>query len=367
MKAIVSAATVAIFLAQRGGAADRATQKPQRPPDPKFVIYSAAADAELGGSLFRVLRGTDQVSRLAKAETIEKALESPAGVLVLVMPGRTVPKLEKETLGALKKRKIVGIGIGAAQLFGQMGLEINGGACAHGFKPPTIKIMPSVLLGKPKGADPIPALVESPEPEPEPGAARPDVFGLFAPPRGQNADAVDVLARWTASPNYASAVRQGNCVLIGLPVPATQWTIPYAEFVRTVCQALSERPLEPFSTARRELTRPGTYEFKLARRGSTDEPFDRKFYFRFSEPTKFTARLEHSGSNSVMLLFMGESEQRLHWTRRDARQDGNLEITADISREDIADLGDRHWMLGVTNFGAQDGLSCKLTITIEKP
>lgn len=329
---------------------------------PKFIVYSSEADAEFRTALFRVLRGNDKVSRIAKADTIEKAVESEVDVLVLIMTGRKLPELEAKTIEALKKRKIVGIGAGAAVLFGKLGLEINLGACAHsGNVPPPVRISRSALLGDPKSTDPIQVCLDAPEEE------KLDNFAVFLPPGGSDASVVDVIARWAEDPNYAPIVRQGNCILIGVPVPATRWTDPYANLIKEVCQALLERKTEPFSTARRELTKPGTYEFKLAKRGSPDEPFEKTFYFRFSEATRLTARLEHSGSEAVMLIFMGQDENRMNWTRRDARNQEALEIASIIRQEQNETLGERYWVLKVTNFGGKGVADCKLKITCETP
>jgi hypothetical protein len=333
---------------------------------PMFVVYASEEDAEFGSSLFRVLRGNEKFARFDKAQTIEKAIASEADVLVLVLPKRELPKLEKGILEALKKRKIIGIGYGAAQLFGQLGLEINGGNCAHGVAaPPSVMVGKSELLGEPKNAKPLLVLREAAESEPD--ARKADFFGLFLPPREEKSSVVDVIARWTSDANYAPIVRQGNCVLIGIPVPSTRWTAPYADLIREMCLAMHERRLEVYSTARREVTRPGTYEFKLAKRGSIDPPFTKSFYFHFTEAKRFSAQLEHAGSDSVMLIFMGQDENRTHWTRQDARQRETLKITTDISREDIEKLGDRYWKLNVTNFAANTAVECKLTIKIEEP
>lgn len=337
-----------------------------KPVSPRFVVYASEADAEFGSSLFRVLRGKGERARFDKAGTIEQAIKSEADVLVLVLPRRELPKLEKETLESLKKRKIVGIGYGAAQLFGQLGLEINGGACAHGVRPPpSLTVGKSELLGEPKNAEPLLVLQELPEVAPDAGKL--DLFAVFLPPRGPNAAVVDVIARWSSDLNYAPIVRQGNCVLIGIPAPATQWTTPYTDLIRETCLALQKRKLEAYSTARREVTKPGTYEFKLAQRGSTDLPFQKTYYFAFTEPKRFRAQLEHAGSDSVMMIFMGQDENRLHWTRQDARKGETLKIAAEIRQEDIKKLGDRYWTLNVTNFGANMDVECKLTLTIEEP
>ena len=337
-----------------------------KPVRPRYVVYSSDTDTEFGSSLFRVLYSKDQRERFDKAQTIEQAVESDAEVLVLILPNRELPTLEKGTLESLKRRKIVGIGYGAAQLFGKLGLEINDGACMHGVRGlPSLTIGKSDLLGNSKQAEPLLVLQDSPVAEP--GADKLDLFAVFQPPRGPKASVVDVIARWTSDMNYAPIVRQGNCILIGIPASATQWTPAYADLIRETCLALQKRKLETFSTARWEVTKPGTYEFKLAPGRSTDLPFGKTYYFQFTEAKKFHAQLEHKGSNSVMLLFMGQDEGRNHWTREDAHQGEILKITAEICEDDIKKLGDRYWIVQVTNFGANMPAECKLTITIEDP
>jgi len=329
---------------------------------PRFIVYSSEGDVEFRTALFRVLRGKDKVTRITKADTIEKAVESEVDVLVLIMMGRKIPELAPKTIESLKTRKIVGIGEGAAILFGKLGLEINLENCASsGNRPPPVKICRSALLGDPKSLEPVPVCLEASDDE------ELENFALFMPPAGSNASVVDVIARWANDPNYAPIARQGNCILIAAPVPATQWTDLYARLIKDVCQALQERKLEPFSKARRELTKPGTYEFKLARLQSLDEPFEKTFYIRFSEATRLTARLEHSGSENVMLVFMGmgQDERWMNVTRRNAKNEEALEIVSSISQEQNEALGDRYWILNVTNFDKNRGADCELTITFE--
>ena len=304
------------------------------------------------------------MTRITKADTIEKAVESKVDVLVLIMMGRKIPELAPKTIEALKTRKVVGIGEGAAVLFGKLGLEINiENGASSGNLPPPVRICRSALLGDPKSIEPVPVCLEAS------GDEELANFALFMPPAGSNASIVDVIARWANDSNYAPIARQGNCILIAAPVPATQWTDPYARLIKDVCQALEERNLEPFSKARRELTKPGTYEFKLARLQSPDEPFEKTFYFRFSAPTRLTARLEHSGSENVMFMFMGmgQDERWMNVTRRNARNEEMLEIVSSISPEQNEALGDRYWILNVTNFDKNSGVDCKLKISFETP
>ncbi len=337
-----------------------------KPLPPRFVVYSSEADAVLGSSLFRALYTQGKRERFVKAQTIEEAVESDGEVLIFVIPNRDLPKLEKNTLELLKKRKIVGIGYGAAHLFGQLGLEIDGGSCAHGVQaPPSLTIVKSELLGEPKQTESLLILQEKSVAELD--AKKLDLFAVFLPAGGSKASVVDPIARWTNDMNYAPIVRQGNCILVGIPAPATQWTPAYTDLIREACLALQKRKLETFSSARWEVMKPGTYEFKLAPRGSIDQPFEKTCYFQFTKSRSFHARLEHKGSNSMMLLFMGQNEGRNHWTRTDAFQGELLKIEVEISEEDIKELGDRYWTLRVTNFGDNMPAECVLTITIDEP
>jgi hypothetical protein len=299
---------------------------------------------------------------VAEVGTIEAAIASKADVLVVVMTGGAPRELGEATLEALKKRKTIGIGYGAAELFGQMGLEIKGGACAHGTsRPVRMSIMKSVWLGDAK-AGPIAVLRQTPNGEAD--VSGHDIFAMYIPPRSELSSVVDVIARWTGDPNYAPIVRQGNCIMVGLPVPATMWAPAYADFFRNLSTALAERKLDAFSTARWEVTKPGTHEFKLAEGRSTDELSYKAFYFQFSEATSFTARLEHRGSKAVMLLFTGGNEA--HSTRKDGGTGETLGIACDISQTDVQEAAQRYWILRVTNFDTNAPVDCKLTITCEK-
>ena len=326
---------------------------------PKFVVCASTDNAEFGSSLFRVLRSHEKVSRFDKAETIEGAITSDAEVLVRVLPTRLTTTFPQATIDELKKRKIVGIGYGAAQLFGQLGLEINDGACAHlNTTWPKLTIGESELLGTRKAERALSVLREGTR------FAKGDVelVAVFQPVHHENSAVVDVLARAENNANYAPIVRQGNCVLMGVAIPATRWTESYADLVRTICHQLHDRNLEQFATARRDLTQPGEHPFTLAKRGSTDVPFTKIYYFQYTKPTRFHAQLDHVGSDSVMLIFTGQDEFRTHFKRQDAFQQEQLNFEADLTLEEMGKLEGRYWELRVTNFG-NDPVNCKLTIT----
>ena len=331
----------------------------------KFVIVApkSGVNSELGASLYRVLLGSGQRAKFERVETIEQAVASKADVIVLAMPSVDLPPIEKETLESLKKRKIVGIGHGAAKLFGQISLEINEGQCTDITKlPPSLLVVTSELLGAQKTDQTMVVTKVGPgNATPrftEDGERIPDFFAVFLPLSESATSGIDVIARWSSSPNYALIVRQGNCVLVGIASPATLWTQSYAELVGKTCMALHKRKLEEFSTIRREVTKPGKYVFQLAPRNTIDKPFVKNFYFQFSKPTKLRAELEHSGSAAIMLLAEHD--------RQDAFKGETLTTVANITVENIEQIGDRYWVIDVTNFDAEAQVECKLTITIEE-
>ena len=362
--------TIAVAFMNRAAVAQTpGAQSDRKAAHPAFVIYSPEEDAAVASSLLRVLRASDgKPTRIAKAESIRAASESDANVVILVMTRLSkVPEIEKDVLVALKRRKIIGIGSGAAQVFGRLGLEINSGNLVHGLVPPaSLQLTKSVLLGKPSAKEPIPLFTENADAI-ELETREAEFCAMFAHPRGKDAAIVDVIARWAQDPNYAPVVRQGNCILIGIPAPATVWSAPYSELVGKACFALCDRDLEPFTVAHRALSKPGSYEFKLAKRDSPDEPFDRAFFFRFTEPKKLTIHLTHSGSSSICLFFAGDHHEFIRGVRKDARNGEPLEISVEITREDIEAIGDRCWCVSAYNHDDGSPADCKLTIAADAP
>lgn len=67
-----------------------------------------------------------------------------------------------------------------------------------------------------------------------------------------------------------------------------------------------------------------------------------------------------------MLLFMGEKD-RLHWTRRDARDGEKLQIEAQITATDLKAIGDQTWTLRVTNFDSDSEALATLNVDYGSP
>jgi len=325
---------------------------------PAFAVFAPDADTTDAKTLVDILAGDDKQFSVVKVDTIQEAIASKANVLALQMNRFHQTKVSNDVIEALKSRKVIGIGYGAAQLFEKLGLEINGGACAHNPNDytPRINIERNTIIGESVLGEPIVAF-ELPS-----DAAHLDVnFAMYIPRKSHLRSVVDVIARWAGDENYAPIVRQGNYVMLGLAAPPTTWTPKYRKIFHNLAIALHARKPEPFSTAKWEITKPGTYKFELAKGRNTEELTNKTFYFQFAEATTFSAYLEHEGSEEVMLLFMDE-KSREHLIRKDAYQGEPLEISIDITSEDIQGIGDSYWRLKVTNFDSAHTANCSLVI-----
>lgn len=327
----------------------------------KYVILSSPKDAQLGASLFRVLRGKANAIRFEKVDNLEDAVKSDADVIVAVGTNRVGWATTPEILDSLKKRKVIGIGYGASSLFAALGLEINGGKCMH-FRPvppkndlPQIKVGNSNLLDAPDDS-PIKILESDTVEE----GKMPDVFAMHLPKHSEDAKYVEAVVRFTEHANYAPIVRQGNYMLIGIPIDARKWTRPYEELVRQACINFHDREPVKFQTAERSLTEPGTYDLDFAERGNTEKAYGKTLYFRFGKPTTLKLRLEHPGNVPIMMMFRGGNGR--HTKRIDARNADPLEITVSIVEKDIQSTGQKLWELGLTNFGKLPA-KCKLTVS----
>jgi hypothetical protein len=186
-------------------------------------------------------------------------------------------------------------------------------------------------------------------------------FAMFIPENSPARSVVDVMARWEENRNYAPLVRQGNYLLVGLAAPEATWTTEYRQFFRQLALALRDRKPELFTEAKWEITKPGRdYRFELGKARETNRLFGQTYYFQFTKPTTFRARLQHEGSKRMMLLFMGKNRE--HWTRTDAKESEPLDIHIDITQDDIARGVGAYWRLQITNFDAEHSATCSLSI-----
>lgn len=331
----------------------------------KYVIFSKPDDAQLGASLFRVLIGADKNVRFEKAESIEKAIESDANVIVVVATQKIPPggqfhwNLDQKSLASLKNRKVIGIGYGASQLFEDMGLEINAGNCMYFRQIPNMVIVPNVLIDPASVSGPIEVLKDQILNGADPKVGM-GVFAMLIPETSDEAKFVEAIARFKSDMNYSPIVRQGNYMLIGTPVNVTRWAKEYEHLIREICMNFHARHPEDFKVIERELAKPGKYTIDLAELNSTERPFSKDFHFRFDKPTKVTIRLTHPGRQAVMMMFRGGNGSDTK--RLDTTDGAPLQIDVEVSAKDIQEAGGKYWVLDILNFGSE-AVSCELDIS----
>ena len=331
---------------------------------PEYVIYSPAEDAELRTSMFPVLRGEQKGKPFAKANSIAEAAHSAADVLIMIMTNPEVPKLEPKILQALRNRKIVGVGAGAAKLFGLMGLEIHLGRCAHFTDwTPLIRITGSVPLTLPNSPVAFSVLKDAPGNDASPHGN----LAMFLPAGEPDELGIEAIVRWSEKPDYAPIVRQENFILIGIPASGKRWTDTYANLIREVCKSLRERKTQPFVVKIRDVTHPGTYEFNLGQAESQDQPCSETFYLQFRGTTKMTVRLEQTGSRHVVLLLKGLKVNDSIQKRLDSENSETLQISSLITAEEIEEMADRYWVVKVMNLDDENPVRCQLEVRYEEP
>jgi hypothetical protein len=323
----------------------------------QFTIFAPKQSAADITALAKML-SPDKPEVVLVAKTAQEALDSKTEVLVLFLDRNSISTFEQEALPKLQKMKVIGIGYGAAELFGVLRLEINGGVCAHGSPYPRIQIQRGDLL--PKGNSDTIAVFQEKVDDSKDFLSRTDRnFGVYLPKKDDKTKFVEAIARWSGDENYVPIAKQGNYIMVGLAAPVTQWTPEYSSFFNMMANSFAKERLEVFSTAVWEVTKPGQYDFALALGLSTKELSCKTFRFRFNKDTKFSAVLEHKGSKNIMLILNDDKKGII---RKDAKNGEPLQIMKDITDLDIEKVGSGYWSIKVANFDQGNTAQCKLRI-----
>ena len=326
---------------------------------PSFAVY-VEGDSTSGHALTNLLGGWKH--NAVQVSSLEEALRSRAEVLVLWLADQSSQSVDDATLNALKKRRVIAVGYGSAELFEKLGLEINDQACAHDpdNRSPRIRLERSSMVNKEQAQHEVVAFTLPADTSRD----HDHDFAMYIPAKSHLRSAVEVIGRWSGgqagSSNYAPIVRQGDYLMVGFAAPVTAWTGEYRKLFTELATSLLRHNPQPFPAVKWPPTKPGVYKFRLARLASTNDLADKTFYFTFKSPTTFTARLDAKGSSDVMLLFVGKDRE--HWVRKDAGLDQQTQIKVPITEKNARSSGVGHWRLGVTNFDPQHEAECTLTI-----
>ncbi len=323
-----------------------------------FAVYVSPHDDEVIDDLREILQLDDPDISLVVATSLPKLVATDAEVLLMVM-SKYDDRPSETLIKELKKHKIIGVGYGSAKMFGHMGLSLDSAAHFGKYKM-DIRLESNKTLRKRGSKQPI---------TPYASDVESNDFGMHIPETSELMPFVDVIARYVGDENYAPIARQADCIIFGMSTPPSVWSKEYRALFGQIAMALYEAEKTPFVLPGYDITAPGNYKIKLARGRSTKEASSKEYRFKFKHPTTFSATLDHNGSSSVMLLFTGDKD-RLHWTRKDASQEGGtagetLRISADITAKDIARHGDKYWHLKVTNFDSSATASCRLKVNYD--
>ena len=330
-------------------------------PAPSFTIFSNVAITGWAEGFAALLR-EGLPATVEIAETLHDAIDAETDVLVLNLHMRFDERLPEEWIARLRRRRV----IAAGSTVNWLRRHVNELEPTTGF---TARDRPMVvadceLLGNAEPKTPFRAFKTSQDvPTPEWNEATP-VVHVGSPRLRDYEPEVDYIATQVEEKDSATVIRQGSVVHAGVHAHPDEFSAEYRTLMRRVALALAQRPVEPPTpiVVQRQIHPPGTIRLDLPRL-DVNHRSHRTFHLRFERPTAFTATLEHTGSNAMMLLFMGDTgPQRLHWTRVDSETGKTLTIATDIRQPAIDALGHRYWEVQVANFDQEHDATATLTM-----
>ena len=126
---------------------------------------------------------------------------------------------------------MIGIGFGAAKLFGELGLKIYWGNCAHGMEPRIY--VENITVGSNNSFGNVLGVYKSNTPQYTVDDVEYMPFGIFTgyPTVHQGFEDLDAVARFNNDRGYAPIVREQNAVLVGFSPHAEDWSELFCNFV----------------------------------------------------------------------------------------------------------------------------------------
>jgi len=214
---------------------------PLRADDAKQASYALFAPGQSEKSisaLAALFTPEGKNASLISVKTLPEAIASKTDILVLAMNESDFIALGPFDADALKKRKIIGIGFGAAKLFGKAGLKLSAGNCAHGFDP-RIQVQDNATTLK-EGFDKDFGVYGPNSPIYPPGDVDYMPFGIYLGDKHPEIrPGLDVIARFSGDAEYTPVVRQGNAILIGFNPHAEDWSPQFRTLVAIVASELN--------------------------------------------------------------------------------------------------------------------------------
>ena len=209
----------------------------------RFTVFAPGWDDAAISQLTAVLSADEKSDSVNVVAKLSDVTADDRDVVFLILDSKAFSVVGDYSPTALKNRKIIGIGYGAAKIFGELDLAINWGVCAHGVHgPPRIVLQPNKLLDDSTDGNSL-AVFDPPVLDPE-NFHNDLFFGVYVgDKKPQRRDLVDVIALQTADKNYAPIVRQGNKVLACIDAPADKWSEALRKLMKEIATSLdAQRP-----------------------------------------------------------------------------------------------------------------------------
>jgi len=201
-------------------------------PKPRGISVYSRRDTKSTRALIELLT-FEECSKPKQYKSAKSVARSKAEVVVVSLDTRgnaDREDLDKATISALRKRKLIGIDDGAARLFGRLGFHIRRGKCASGISgAPSIILCKNELLDL-EAHDPTIKVFEPPVLDSK-NFHNDLIFGLHAPRGGELERTVELIARFSGG-DYAPIAREGKAVLICVTAPVQHWSQDFRRVVR---------------------------------------------------------------------------------------------------------------------------------------
>ena len=332
-----------------------------------FTVFSDEVIPGWAEGFAALLREGSQAT-VEVASSLEAALDAQTDVLVLDLGRHFDARPSNHQVARLGNRRIIATSSAADWLRRQVdALELVTGM--SGYDQPMVAIDSELLGSQPFDKPFHPFKRRHETPMAEINDATPMI--RFGPSRlTEFRPDIDYLVTLTEIEDCAVVMRQASVVFAGVHAHPDEFSTEYRKLIGRVALALAARPIERLApiVIDRQTHPPGTVRFELPRWEGNNHDNMRVFHFRFEQPTAFTATLEHTGSDAMMLLFSGDGgTRRLHWTRVDSEAGETLTIAVSINQQAIESLGHRYWELQVVNFDRDKGGTAKLTVRHDTP
>jgi hypothetical protein len=174
---------------------------------------------------------------IRRLETLRQFEPMPDTVLLLVLSPAAFERLDEYDGKQLKTVPLIGVGYGAAKLFGELGLEPSWGHCAHGVPgPPRAAVETNSTIASEDYTSPF--SVFQPPTLDEKDFHNKQICGVHMP--GASTDLrFEAIARLTTSPSYALVTRHGKDILVGVDAPLGNWSDRFLGLVASLAPGVN--------------------------------------------------------------------------------------------------------------------------------